>query len=118
MLADRKEGYRPKNAAPFYSLIPLSELIAEALQVGSTTKKTQTAYFALLQLLGSELKILIDIPMEEIRHAAGESRIALAIDAMRQGKVHIAPGYDGQYGKVRIFEKITPLDKKGQEVLF
>jgi uncharacterized protein (TIGR00375 family) len=118
MLADRKEGYRPKHAAPFYSLIPLSELIAEALQVGSTTKKTQTAYFSLLQLLGSELKILLDIPIEEIRHATGESRVAQAIDAMRQGKVHIAPGYDGQYGKVRIFEKIAPQDKKGQEALF
>jgi len=117
-LADREEGYRPKLAALFRPLIPLQELIAEAIGAGVATKKVQAAYFSLLEACGNELSILLDIPIEDIDAAVSEPRIALAIDAMRQGKVHIAPGYDGEYGKVRIFERVAPPEKKGQEVLF
>lgn len=117
-LADREEHYRPKQAAPFRSLIPLQELIAEALDAGVATKKVQTAYFSLLEACGNELSILLDVPIADIAAAVSEPRIAEAIDFMRRGKVHIAPGYDGEYGKIRIFEKVAPPEKKGQEVLF
>lgn len=117
-LAERDENYRPKHAAPFRSLIPLQELIAEALNAGVATKKVQAAYFSLLEACGNELSILLNVPIEEIDAAASEPRIAMAIDAMRRGEVHIAPGYDGEYGKIRIFEKVAPPEKKGQEVLF
>lgn len=117
-LAGREEGYRPKKAAPYRSLIPLAELIAEALDAGSATKKVQAAYFDLLEKCGSELAILMDVPVKTIRTAVAEPRIAEAVDLMRKGQVHIAPGYDGEYGKIRIFEKVAPPEKKGQEVLF
>ncbi len=117
-LADREEHYRPKHAAPFRSLIPLQELIAEALDAGVATKKVQTAYFSLLEACGNELSILLDVPIADIAAAVSEPRIAGSIDFMRRGKVHIAPGYDGEYGKIRIFEKVAPPEKKGQEVLF
>ena len=32
-----------------------------------------------------------------------DSRLAEAIIRTRQGKVHIAAGYDGEYGKISIF---------------
>jgi PHP family Zn ribbon phosphoesterase len=37
---------------------------------------------------------------------------------MRSGDIHIAPGYDGEYGKIRIFEEIERKAVKGQETLF
>lgn len=117
-LAARDEGFRPEKAAPFRSLIPLQELIAEALNAGAATKKVQAAYFDLLEKCGNELSVLMDVPMRAIRSAATEPNIAGAIDLMRKGHVHIAPGYDGEYGKIRIFEKVAPPEKKGQEVLF
>jgi PHP family Zn ribbon phosphoesterase len=117
-LADRDENYRPKHAAPFRSLIPLHELVAEAIGAGVATKKVQAAYFSLLEACGNELSILLDVPIATIRAAVAEQKIAEAIDAMRRGQVHIAPGYDGEYGKIRIFEKVAPPEKKGQEVLF
>ncbi|NLI30072.1 MAG: DNA helicase UvrD [Nitrospiraceae bacterium] len=117
-LAGREEGYRPKHAAPFRSLIPLQELIAEALDAGVATKKVQTTYFSLLEACGNELSILLRVPLEDIEAAVSRPRIAMAIDAMRRGEVHIAPGYDGEYGKIRVFEKVAPPEKKGQEVLF
>ncbi|KAF0180583.1 MAG: hypothetical protein FD164_1800 [Nitrospirae bacterium] len=117
-LAARDEGFRPEKAAPFRSLIPLQELIAEAFNAGAATKKVQAAYFDLLEKCGNELSVLMDVPMRAIRSAATEPNIAGAIDLMRKGHVHIAPGYDGEYGKIRIFEKVAPPEKKGQEVLF
>lgn len=117
-LADRAENYRPKHAAPFRSLIPLQELVAEAIGAGVATKKVQAAYFGLLETSGNELSVLQDVPIEAIRAIVSEQKIADAIDAMRRGQVHIAPGYDGEYGKIRIFEKVAPPEKKGQEVLF
>lgn len=117
-LADREENYRPKHTEPFHSLIPLQELIAEALDAGVATKKVQAAYFSLLEACGNELSVLLNVSIDDIDAAVSEPRIALAIDAMRRGEVHIAPGYDGEYGKIRIFEKVAPPEKKGQEVLF
>jgi PHP family Zn ribbon phosphoesterase len=37
---------------------------------------------------------------------------------MRAGKVHIAPGFDGEYGKIRIFEEVERKKIKGQVPLF
>jgi PHP family Zn ribbon phosphoesterase len=38
-LADRKEGFKPSGAPGYTSIIPLPELIAEAMQVGANSKK-------------------------------------------------------------------------------
>jgi len=37
---------------------------------------------------------------------------------MRSGDVSIAPGYDGEFGKVRIFEKFEKKKVRGQAPLF
>ena len=100
-LADRPEGFVPKNAVPFKSLIPLEEVIAEAVGVSTASKEVKEHYNNLIKNLGNELKILLDLTEKEI----GENslpEIAKAIIKMRQGKVSIEPGYDGVYGKIKI----------------
>ena len=101
-LADREEGYRPKDAPVFHSLIPLQEIIAETLKVGATSKKVGKAYFALLEQLGNEHTILMDSPLDDIERA-GSPLLREAVARMRAGNVRIVPGYDGEYGKVRTF---------------
>ena len=59
----------------------------------------------------------MDTPIEDIEKA-GNPQIAEAISRMRQGKVHIAPGFDGEYGKIKIFEEVERKKVKGQERLF
>ncbi len=102
-LADREEDFKLKGAPPFYSIIPLPEIIAEVLKVGVSSKKVNNVYQNLLQKLGSEFKILMDAPLDEIERA-GSPLLREAISMMRSGNVHIAPGYDGEFGKIKIFE--------------
>ncbi len=102
-LADRDEGQRPQRAQAFQSLIPLPELIAESLKAGVNTKKVDRQYHALLEQLGQEFFILTKADPGDIE-AASSPVIAEAVNRMRQGRVHIDPGYDGEYGTISIFE--------------
>jgi uncharacterized protein (TIGR00375 family) len=112
-LADREHGFRPAGAPPFTSIIPLPEIIAEGLRCGVNTKKVEALYLPLLEQLGSEFRILMDAPLDDIERA-GTPLIREAIARMRAGNVHIAPGYDGEFGKVRIFEEVERKEIKGQ----
>lgn len=126
-LANRKDGFRPKDAPDFYSVIPLQEIISETLKVGVNSKAVQNEYFKLIETLGNEFTILMDSPIEDIEKA-GSARIAEAISKVRKGEVHIAPGFDGEYGKIKIFEEVDAAHLKkggverkrteGQERLF
>jgi uncharacterized protein (TIGR00375 family) len=102
-LADKKMGIRPKGALPFYSVIPLREIIAETINAGAKSRTVDREYTRLLQELGNELSILTTIPLEDLERA-GSPRFAEAISRMRKGDVNIKPGFDGEYGKVRIFD--------------
>ncbi|MGZ3649114.1 MAG: endonuclease Q family protein [Syntrophales bacterium] len=101
-LADRKMGIKPKGARPFYSTIPLREIIAEVLNRGVKTRAVDNEYVRLVQEIGSELTIPLDVPLTDIRRA-GSPRLAEAVSRMRKGDVKIKPGFDGEYGKARIF---------------
>ncbi|MBI5025962.1 MAG: DNA helicase UvrD [Nitrospirae bacterium] len=116
-LADRENGFKPKDAPPFYSIITLPEIIAEALKVGANSKAVDNEYQNLLRKLGNEFKILMDVPLKDIEHS-GSPLIKEAISRMRSGNVHIAPGFDGEYGKIKIFEAVERKEIKGQSMLF
>ncbi|MGQ9841875.1 MAG: UvrD-helicase domain-containing protein, partial [Anaerolineae bacterium] len=105
-LADRPAGVRPPSARPFHSLIPLPELLGEIYGIGESSKQVQAEYMKLLGRLGPELSILREVPLEEIAAAGGE-RLAEGIGRMRRGKVLALPGYDGEYGVVRVFGGAT-----------
>jgi uncharacterized protein (TIGR00375 family) len=102
-LADREEGFKLTGAPSFVSIIPLPEIIAEGLECGVNTKKVNALYLPMLERLGNEFKILLETPLDDIEHA-GTPLIREAIARMRAGNVHISPGYDGEYGTVKIFE--------------
>ncbi len=101
-LADRAPGARPEGARPFQSIIPLPEIIAEALRVGPQSKRVDEQYFSLLASLGNEFHILLDAPIDEIA-GASTPLLAEAVRRSRAGEVRISAGYDGAYGTVTIF---------------
>jgi uncharacterized protein (TIGR00375 family) len=116
-LADREIGFRPLHAPSFYSLIPLHEIVSEALKVGVQSKAVEKMYFQLMNRLGNEFTILMEAPLDEIERAS-TPLVREAISRMRSGTIHIAPGYDGEYGKISIFKEVERKEIKGQETLF
>jgi uncharacterized protein (TIGR00375 family) len=116
-LADRNDEYKPKVAPGFHSIIPLPEIISETLKVGVNSKTVNKAYLDLLEKLGNEFRILMDCPLDEIEQASSPL-FREAMSRMRNGNIHIAPGYDGEFGKIRIFEEVERKEIKGQTMLF
>jgi uncharacterized protein (TIGR00375 family) len=117
-LADRPEGFIPKNAIPSIHLIPLEEIIAEALGYRMGTKAVETEYEKLIERGGSEFHILLEATPEELAGYVPE-KILEGIVRMRQGKVSIIPGHDGVYGKITLFpEKKEVEESKEQLKLF
>ncbi len=108
-LADRREGFIPRNAIPSIHLIPLEEIIAEALGVRVGTKAVEAEYERLIERGGSEFGILLDASPDELASFIPPN-ILDGIVRMRQGKVSIVPGHDGVYGKINLFP-----EKKGEE---
>jgi len=116
-LADRADGFKLKGAPQYYSLIPLPEIIAEALKVGVNTKSVEKEYLKLLSSIGNEFRILMESSISDIEKA-GSSSLSEAISRMRSGKVHISPGFDGEYGKIKIFQDVERKEIIGQGMLF
>jgi len=111
-LADRPDTMTDRNVCPplpgprtaaFHSLIPLVEVLAEIYKVGPQSKFIGKKYDELLTELGPELFILEKVPIADISQK-GSTLLAEAISRMRSGKVIRRPGFDGQYGSIRLFE--------------
>jgi uncharacterized protein (TIGR00375 family) len=98
-LADREEGGGPVDS--FRHLVPLGEVLAQALGVGTGTKRVAEEYDRLIHRLGSELSVLLDASDEDLA-AAVSGRVLEAIRKARRGEVRVEPGYDGVFGKVTI----------------
>ncbi|MAH01825.1 MAG: endonuclease Q family protein [Candidatus Woesearchaeota archaeon] len=112
-LADHDEGYKPKGAAPFKSLIPLSEILSALLNSGVASKKIWQEYNNLINNFDSELNILLEAKKDDLIKATNE-KIADAIISNREGKIKIKPGYDGVYGQP-IFENNEKQSSKNNQ---
>lgn len=104
-LSDREEGNLPDRARPFYSLIPLAEILGEIMRVGPASKKVMATYDRLILSLGGELPLLLDVDLDEIKEVAGDI-LALAISKMRKCDVKKEPGFDGKFGKIKVFHDL------------
>ena len=117
-LADRNPGEVPASAIPYKRLIPLEEIIADVLKIGTGTKQVIEIYRRLIKSIGPEFKVLLEAKKENLL-AASSPEIAEAIIRVREGKVSLKPGFDGEFGKISIFseEELGGI-KGGQESLF
>jgi PHP family Zn ribbon phosphoesterase len=101
-----------KKHPPFVKLVPLNEIVAESLHSTVSSQKVKTLFDELCQKFGSEINVLLKISKEDIERAAGP-RVAEGVDKVRRGDIAILPGFDGQYGIVKIWGEEKPV--KSQE---
>jgi uncharacterized protein (TIGR00375 family) len=102
-LADRPVGFVPNNAIPYISLVELDKIIAEAIGVKSrTSTKVQAEFNSLLQKGGNEFNILLNLSYEELAKMT-LPEVVEGIKRVRERRLTVMPGFDGQYGKVTIF---------------
>lgn len=116
-LADRPVDGQPAKTIPFLKTIPLEEIIMASFGVASLTKRVEHEYQELINKFGKEFKILLDLPKEELLKAA-KPEVAEGIIRVREGRVKINPGHDGEYGKVEIFTKEERGNFSKQKALF
>ncbi|HOV89144.1 MAG TPA: endonuclease Q family protein [Syntrophorhabdaceae bacterium] len=116
-LADRNHGAKPAGAPGYRSIIPLPEIIAETKKMGPGSKAVLSIYYKVISALGPEFKVLLESPYCDIEKVSDQLTME-AIVRMREGRVYISPGYDGEYGKIKIFEDIERDSIKGQMSLF
>jgi uncharacterized protein (TIGR00375 family) len=102
-LSDRKNIDERSNRLPFHSLIPLPEILSEIYGVGISTKQVYKAYSSLIQKAGSEFNISLTMPLEEIR-IMGHDLLAEAIRRMRNREVIVTEGFDGEFGRIKVFD--------------
>lgn len=104
-LADRKASAKDFSAhgfVPYRSIVPLAEVIADALGKKRSAKAVQEEYSRLLASGFSEFDILLELPQPELQKITTK-KITEGILRVRQGQVQVSGGYDGVYGTVKIF---------------
>jgi len=100
-LAERSEPYYPPGSPSVHSLIPLPEVLGEILGAGPATKGVMALYSRVIARFGSEFNLLLDTPTEEISQMSPV--LGEAVARIRAGKVIRTPGFDGEFGVIRVF---------------
>jgi uncharacterized protein (TIGR00375 family) len=116
-LADRGAPKQPRQAEGFRYLIPLPELLSELAGTGTGSKAVAALHSRIVGEFGSEFTFLLDASPQDIERSLGFI-FAEAIRRMREGKIHPEPGYDGEFGVIRVFEKSELESLRGQAALF
>jgi uncharacterized protein (TIGR00375 family) len=106
-LANRKPNEVPADVIPYKHVVPLAEVIGEALGVGRDTGQVHKMYESLVTALGSEFEVLLNSPIPEIERNSND-RVALGIDRMRKGEVQATAGYDGVFGVIQVLPGHPP----------
>jgi uncharacterized protein (TIGR00375 family) len=114
-LADRPEGFTPAGAIPFKNLIPLDEIIADVKGLNKTSQAVKKEYSGLVAKFGTEFNILLRLNEDDLRKGLPKP-MAEGVIKMRQGKVNVQPGYDGEYGIISIKADDSDRDSSEQQL--
>lgn len=103
--------YRP----PYVMLVPLQEILAETIGGLPSSQNVQNEYQKLTDYFGGEFNVLLKASLSEISHISGE-RVAEALRKVRTGEIVVEPGYDGVFGKVKIWQEEKKEEKETKTI--
>ena len=112
-IADYKEPKHPSFRPKYVHLMPLAELIATVYDKGVTTKTVQSKWQKLIDSFGTEIDVLINVPLKEIEKI--DSNIASVIKSFRNNSIDVVPGGGGKYGEISFDKKIT--ERKSEKII-
>jgi len=104
----------------YVMLVPLIEILAEALETGFSSQNVLNEYNKLTNVFGSEFAVLLEASADEIAKISG-GRVAEGIKKVRVGDIIVEPGYDGVFGTVKIWPEskdVAKVEEQGQMSLF
>lgn len=116
-LADRQLGEK-QNPRRFHRLVGLDKIIAEVFGIKNRgAKKVRQEYDRLVALFSNEINILL---FADLKKMAAETDAAIidGISRVRQERLIISPGFDGEYGQVKIFSDNHQINRQTQPGLF
>jgi uncharacterized protein (TIGR00375 family) len=116
-LAEKPADYQPRNRPPYKMLVPLMEILSESLGAGVSSQIVETEYNRLTGQIGSEFEVLLNAKIEKIAVISGE-KVAEGIKRVRKGEIFVDPGYDGVFGRVKIWGEKEKTEEQKQMTLF
>ncbi|UCD00499.1 MAG: hypothetical protein JSV23_06295 [Promethearchaeota archaeon] len=96
-----KEPQHPDHRPPYVNAVPLIDIIRSVKDIKSSTSKTVlNDYNRIIQELGTEYEILIDMPINKIEKF--DQTIGTVINALRNNEIKYTPGGGGTYGQINL----------------
>lgn len=98
-LADLPENVHPDYRPKCIHIIPLSEIIALALNISNAwSNRVQTAWKEFINEFGNEINVLLNVPLEELSRI--NKTVSEYVGLFRENKIQYVPGGAGVYGKL------------------
>jgi len=101
---------------PYFTILPLHEIISLAVGKGMNTKTCWTIYNQLIDKFKTEFNILLNINKEELNKTLDNEKLVKLILDNRQGQIKVKPGYDGVYGEAVLDEKEEETNNQEQKL--
>jgi len=101
-LADYSEPRHPKYRPEYIHIIPLTEIIAKAMNyTNPNCVSVKKLWDALISDFKNEINILLDVEYKSIEQATN-NKLAKAIKYFRENRIILYPGGGGRYGQIEL----------------
>jgi uncharacterized protein (TIGR00375 family) len=115
-LATRKKPLHPGHRPRYIHILPLAEVISLATGIRTLSSKTiGDRWNKLVEKFGTEIKVLVDIKVDEIKKA--DPKVGKIIDRFRTGRMRYVAGGGGQYGRPTLKDEEDNFYGSGQKSL-